>query len=75
MKNPEKFKKLQKKIKKKRNNINMLKKLLNTLEDDIKLDKNSLYSNCNHDYERICTVMCCYPEYEYICKHCKKSKY
>ena len=53
----------------------LVKKLVKKLEDDIKLDQSNLYSNCNHEYERICIAMCCYPEYEYICKHCKKSKY
>lgn len=73
-KNPEKFKIIKERITMKNRMITELNKMIRNIKTDIDLDKNELYSLCNHKYERECTTTGCYAEYDWICVYCRKYR-
>ena len=65
-------------LKKKYNNkmgvISEMKILIKSLQTNAYNIRMKLYEQCTHQFERKCTMGGCYPEYEWICKYCQKSK-
>lgn len=72
--NQERFNQIQDNIKTKRGTIYEMRKQIKNLEKEIIESKEELYSLCTHEFYRECTMGGCYPEYEWICKYCNKSK-
>lgn len=68
------YDKLQKKINSKIGVIYEMKQLIKSLNTEVYNIREEMYRLCTHDYERVCTMGGCYPEYEWICKYCRKSK-
>ena len=67
------FDELNKGILFKKNLILKLKNEIQLIETNILIDRKSKYALCTHEFVKECTMGGCYPEYELICKYCRKS--